>query len=188
MSYIIKNFRFVQYLFLPKNLSDNEELVMKISDVILVITATATALMAGIFFAFSCAVNLGLARLPDSQYVGAMQSINRRIQNPVFFAAFFGEPILLPPSVFLHYGQPLSMRFWFLLAATIIYLIGTFGVTMFGNVPLNNALDRFDLESAAEAEIALQRTNFETRWNNLNTIRTVSSTLAVILVAIACLM
>jgi len=74
-----------------------------------------------------------------------------------------------------------------LLAATIIYLIGTFGVTIFGNVPLNNALDRFDLESATEEETALQRANFERRWNNLNTIRTVSSTLAIMLVIISCL-
>ena len=158
---------------------------MKISDAILVITATATALMAGIFFAFSCAVNLGLARLPDSQYVAAMQSINRRIQNPIFFAAFFGAPVLLPISTFLHYGQP--MRFSLLFAATVIYLIGTFGVTLFGNVPMNNTLDRFDLESASLKEIAAQRKNFERRWNNLNTVRAVSSTLAVILVVIACL-
>ena len=158
------------------------------ANILLVLTATTTALMAGLFYAFSCSVNLGLARLSNAEYISAMQSINRAIQNPIFFAAFLSAPILLPISTFLHYEQPLPVRFRYLLAATIIYLIGTFGVTMFGNVPLNNALDRFDLESAAEAEIALQRTNFETRWNNLNTIRTVSSTLAVILVAIACLM
>ncbi len=143
--------------------------------------------MAGLFYAFSCSVNLGLARLSNAEYISAMQSINRAIQNPIFFAAFFGAPILLPLSVFLHYGQPLSVRFWFLLAATIIYLIGTFGVTIFGNVPLNNTLDRFDLQAASEAEIALQRGYFEGRWNNLNTIRTVSSTLAMILVIIGCL-
>jgi len=130
--------------------------------------------MAGLFYAFSCSVNLGLARLPNAEYVSAMQSINRAIQNPVFFAAFFGAPILLPLSVFLHYEQPLTMRFWFLLAATIIYLIGTFGVTIFGNVPLNNTLDRFNLQSASEEEIAVQRDNFEGQWNNLNTVRTVS--------------
>lgn len=141
--------------------------------------------MAGLFYAFSCAVNLGLARLSNAEYVSAMQSINRAIQNPVFFAAFFGAPILLLLSTFLHYGQ--SMRFRFLLAATVIYLIGTFGVTVFGNVPLNNTLDRFKLKSASEEEIALQRANFRGRWNNLNTIRTVSSTLAVILLLIACL-
>jgi uncharacterized membrane protein len=116
-----------------------------------------------------------------------MQSINRAIQNPVFFAAFFGAPILLLLSVFLHYTQPLPAQFWFLLAATIIYLTGTFGVTVSGNVPLNNTLDRFDLQKSSEAEIAVQRNHFEARWNNLNTIRAVSSTLALILIVIACL-
>ncbi len=137
-----------------------------LTNIILVITAKTTALMAGLFYAFSCSVNLGLARLSNAEYISAMQSINRAIQNPVFFAAFFGAPILLPLSVFLHYGQPLSMRFLFLLAATIIYLVGTFGVTVFGNVPLNNILDRFDLQAASEDEMALQRANFERRWNN----------------------
>jgi len=150
-------------------------------------TATTTALMAGLFYAFSCSVNLGLARLSNAEYISAMQSINRAIQNPIFFAAFFGAPILLPLSVFLHYGQPLSVRFWFLLAATIIYLLGTFCVTIFGNVPLNNTLDRFNLQSASEEEIAVQRADFEGQWNNLNTVRTISSTLAIMLIIIACL-
>jgi uncharacterized membrane protein len=156
-------------------------------NIVLVMTAVTTALMAGLFYAFSCSVNLGLARLSNAEYVSAMQSINRAIQNPVFFAAFFGAPILLPLSVVLHYGQPLPVRFWILLAATIIYLIGTFGVTVFGNVPLNNTLNNFDLQKASEDEIAIQRINFEIRWNNLNTIRTISSTVAIALLAIACL-
>lgn len=158
---------------------------MTVQNIILVAAATATALMAGLFYAFSCAVNLGLARLSNAEYVSAMQSINRAIQNPIFFAAFFGAPILLLLITFLHYGQ--STRFWFLLVATAIYLIGVFGVTIFGNVPLNNALDRFNLELASEEETALQRANFEGRWNSLNTIRTVTSTLALTFIVIACL-
>ena len=157
---------------------------MTFANILLVITATTTALMAGLFYAWSCSVMLGFARLSNREFVSAMQATNRAIQNPVFFAAFFGAPLLLPISTFLHYGQ---VRFWFLLAATIIYLIGTFGVTVFGNVPLNNTLERFSLKSATEEEIAAQRANFERRWNNLNTIRTVSSTLAVVFVIIACL-
>jgi len=158
-----------------------------LTNILLIMTATTTALMAGLFYAFSCSVNLGLARLSNAEYISAMQSINRAIQNPIFFAAFFGAPILLPLSVFLHYGQPLSVRFWFLLAATIIYLLGTFCVTIFGNVPLNNTLDRFNLQSASEEEIAVQRADFEEQWNNLNTVRTISSTLAIMLIIIACL-
>lgn len=153
--------------------------------ILLVLTATATGLMAGLFFAFSCAVNLGLARLSNAEYAAAMKSINRRIQNPGFFAAFFGAPLFLIISTILHCNQ--SPHLWLLLAATVVYFIGTLSVTIFGNVPMNNALDRFDLESATDAEIAAQRANFEIRWDNLNTIRAVSSTLALILVVIACL-
>jgi uncharacterized membrane protein len=155
------------------------------ANIILVITATMTALMAGLFYAWSCSVMLGFASLKDREFVAAMQATNRAIQNPVFFAAFLGAPLFLPVSTFLNYAA--APRFALLLAASVIYLTGTFGVTIFGNVPLNNTLERFDLESATDEETARQRTNFERRWNNLNTIRTVSSTLAVILVIIACL-
>ena len=156
-----------------------------ILNILLVITATFTALMAGLFYAWSCSVMLGFARLSDREFISVMQKTNRAIQNPVFFAAFFGAPIFLLISTVLHYYQ--SPRFALLLAATVIYTIGTFGVTIFGNVPMNNILDRFNLESATDEEIAQQRANFERRWNNLNHIRTVSSTIAVILVVIACL-
>jgi uncharacterized membrane protein len=144
-----------------------------------------TALMAGLFFAWSCSVMLGFARLSNREFVAAMQATNRAIQNAVFFAAFFGAPIFLLISTFWFYGE--GQRFILLLAASLIYLSGTFGVTVFGNVPLNNALDRFNLASASEEEIAQARANFENRWNNLNTIRTVSSTVSLILVVIACL-
>lgn len=158
---------------------------MTTADIVLLVAATLTALMAGLFFAFSCAVMPGLARLSDREFVAAMQAINRRIQNPVFFTVFFGAPVFLVLSVFLHYGQ--MPRFWFVLAACMIFLTGTFAVTVFGNVPLNNRLDRVDLLAAADAETALQRASFETRWNNLNTIRAAASTLSVILLLIACL-
>ena len=69
---------------------------MKVANIILIITATLSALVAGLFFAWSVSVTLGLARVSDSEYVSAMQSINRAIQNPAFFTAFFGAQILLP--------------------------------------------------------------------------------------------
>lgn len=158
---------------------------MTLADTILLLTAVATALMAGLFYAWSISVMPGFARLTDKEFVSSMQATNRAIQNPLFFAAFFGAPVLLPLSAFLHYGR--SPHFLLLLAASFIYITGNFAVTMFGNVPLNNTLDRFDSETAVLEEITHQRANFERRWNNLNTIRTVSTTLALILVLIACL-
>jgi uncharacterized membrane protein len=159
--------------------------MLTVANFILVLTATLTALMAGLFFAWSCSVMPGFARLSDKEFVSAMQAMNRAIQNPVFFAAFFGAPIFLVISTVLHYGE--SVRFALLSAAAIVYLTGNFGVTIFGNVPLNNTLDRFDLKSATDEEIARQRANFERRWSNLNHSRAVASSVAVILIVIACL-
>ncbi|MBC7919850.1 MAG: DUF1772 domain-containing protein [Ferruginibacter sp.] len=150
-------------------------------------TATTTALIAGLFYAYSCSVNPGLNRLSDTAYLTAMQSINRAILNPVFFAVFSGAALLLPLSTYVHFAQPAPERFWFLLAATIVYLVGAVGVTIVGNVPLNEILDAFNLQSASVSEIAAQRIAFEVPWNRLHTVRTIASTLAIILVITACL-
>lgn len=158
---------------------------MKVENIILVITATLTALSAGLFYAWSCSVMLGFTRLANREFVSVMQKTNRAIQNPVFFASFFGAPIFLILSTVFHYGQ--TPRFTLLLASRLIYVIGNFGVTVFGNVPMNNALDSFNLESATDEDIAQQRANFELRWTNLNHIRAVASTLALILLIIVCL-
>ena len=98
---------------------------------------------------------------------------------------FFGAPLFLVISTVLHYGE--SARFPLLLAAAIVHIAGVFAVTIFGNVPLNNALERLELKIAAEDEVKSARANFETRWNILNHIRAFSATLAFILIALACL-
>lgn len=157
------------------------------SNIVLILAATATALMTGLFYAWSCSVTIGIARLPDPEYMAAMQAMNDAILNPVFFAGFLGAAILLPVSTFMHYTQPASARFWLLLGATAVYLVGVFGVTFFGNVPLNDALKNFNLHTASLQEITAQRVKFEAPWNKLNTVRTVAATLAIVLVIIACL-
>lgn len=156
-------------------------------NIILALTGTATALIAGLFYSWSCSVVLGFARLPDAAYIEAFQQTNRAILNPVFFATFIGTLLLLPLSTYLHYTPHPSMRFWLLLAASVIYAVGTFGVTMAGNVPMNDLLDKFDLKNASAEAIALARKNFESRWNSLNIVRAITSTLSVLLVIIACL-
>jgi len=156
------------------------------ANTILIITATATGLIAGLFYAYTCSVNIGLGRLPDKEYLAAMQSINKAILNPLFFASFLGTLLLLPLSTWLNYEQPLSTRFLLLLTAAIIYTIGVFGVTMFGNVPLNDALAGFDLEHASVKSIFDQRLQFERPWLLLHQLRTIASVVCLILVIIGC--
>lgn len=160
---------------------------MTIANVFLVATTLCVGLMAGLFYSYSCSVVPGLGALSNTEYISAMQSINRAIQNPVFFIIFFGSLILLPICSYMKYSHPISTQFWLVIAATVIYISGCFAITIFGNIPLNNSLDKFDLAHQSPDAITLQRTLFESRWNNLNIIRTLSSLLSFILLVIACI-
>ncbi|MCJ7935788.1 MAG: DUF1772 domain-containing protein [Chryseobacterium sp.] len=152
---------------------------------LLLITAVLTALIGGLFYAYSCSVVLGLGKLSDTEYIKAMQSINREILNPVFFMSFIGTAVLLPVSTFVFRGQ--QPVFIFLLLATLAYLIGVFGVTAVGNVPMNDMLDRFDISGSTADAIRQMRESFENKWNFLNNIRSLFSVVSIALVVCACI-
>lgn len=158
---------------------------MKMTTVLLIITAVLAALIAGLFYAYSCSVVLGLGKLSDAEYLKAMQNINREILNPVFFISFIGTAIFLPVSAFFLRGE--HPVFIFLLLATLAYLIGVFGVTVAGNVPMNDQLDQFDISGSAAEAIRQMRDSFESRWNFLNNIRTVFSVISITLTVCACI-
>ncbi|MFL5746147.1 MAG: DUF1772 domain-containing protein [Niastella sp.] len=158
---------------------------MSFANITLLATAFTTALIAGLFYAWSCSVIPGLGKLTDANYLSAMQSMNREILNPVFFMSFMGTLFLLPLTTWLLYNPSAPLRFYLLLGATIAYGIGTFGVTIFGNVPLNNALDAFHLQSASPEALSQQRALFEKPWNQLHAIRTIANAIALILVLLA---
>jgi uncharacterized membrane protein len=160
-------------------------MIFSFNTIVLLLAALATALMAGLFYNWTTAITTGLHKLPDREYIAAMQSINRAIQNPVFFLSFFGAAVLLPLCSYLNYKPPLSIKFYFLLGAAILYLAGVMGVTIAGNIPLNEALDKFDLTNASAVEIAKQRLAFEGKWNSLNIIRTISSFISLLLILIS---
>lgn len=144
--------------------------------IILLITTLLTSLISGFFYAYSCSVNPGLARLTDTEYIRAMQSINRAVLNPVFFASFFGTLLLLPVSCWMWFmTEGLSTGFYLLLAASTFYIVGVLGVTGLGNVPLNESLDKFNINVATPQEISAQRTMFEAPWNRYHNVRTWSN-------------
>lgn len=138
-----------------------------------------TGLSAGLFYAWSVSVIPGTRKIIDTTYLESMQSINRAILNPAFYLTFIGSPIALAISAVQHYKS--GTIFWFLLAATLLYFVGTFGVTAFGNVPLNDALDALDLVELNDTEKNKFRTAYEKKWNRFHWIRTVFSLLAFII-------
>lgn len=146
-------------------------------------TVLFNALSAGLFFAWSVSVILGTKKIGHLTYLETMQSINREILNPLFFIVFFGSLISLVISTYLQLNN--KTIFILVLASTIIYLIGTFGVTAFGNVPLNNKLEALNITKLNLTEIKDFRIYYESAWNHFHHIRTISSIISFILLLTA---
>lgn len=142
----------------------------------------ATGLAAGVFYAYATSVMLALDRLPPQQAIDVMRTINLVILNPVFFASFLGAAVLLPAAALLAWLSGLAMSAALLLGASLAYGLGTFGVTVAVNVPLNEALGRLPPSSAAPAT---DWAAFAGRWNLGNRIRAAFGVLAMLLTGLA---
>jgi len=144
-----------------------------------------TGLSAGLFYAWEVSVIPGTRRIPDRSYLETMQSINRAILNPAFFVVFFGSLLFLLVNSYLQYKEAVNLSFWIIAGATITYLIGTLGVTVMGNVPMNEALDAVNLNDLKSVELHHTRMAYEGKWNQWHSVRTVFSVLAFILSILA---
>ena len=145
-------------------------------------SALGCGLMAGVFFAFSTFVMNALARLQPKQGISAMQSINITAINPLFMGIFLGTTaacVFLAGSSLLNWYQPHAV---FLLIGSLFYLVGTLGVTILCNVPLNDALAIADSDSANGASLWA---SYLTNWTMWNHIRTISALLAAAAITIA---
>ncbi|MDA8972717.1 DUF1772 domain-containing protein [Saprospiraceae bacterium] len=158
---------------------------MKTETIILATAILLTGLMAGIFFTWSNAVKPGIGKLSDLEYLRALQSMNRVILNKAFIGIFLGAVIAVALVPIFHFKLSPDNIFWILILALVTYWIGVFGITVFGNIPLNEILDKINLESIALEEIKALRTSTEVKWNNLNLIRSISSGLTFALLIIS---
>jgi uncharacterized membrane protein len=139
-------------------------------------------LIAGVFFAFSTFVMKALAQQPPAQGIAAMQSINITVINPLFMTAFLGTAaicLFLTISSLLKWHQPAA---FYLLIGSLLYLVGTFFVTIAFNVPLNNALAIVKPDSPEGANLWARYLNDWTLWNH---VRTIAALVAAALFAIA---
>ncbi len=145
----------------------------------LIASLVGTALVGGLLYAFSVCIMKALSKVPSEEGIRVMQTINRVILNPVFFASFLGTGLL---SVFnllaglLGFGGdwPASLA-----AASVIYLVGVFLVTAAGNVPMNNKLD-----AIAPGEGNEYWQVYLINWTRLNHFRVTASALSVLLYGI----
>lgn len=151
------------------------------SMVVLAAALVSNGLLAGTFFAFSCAIVPGLRRVDDRTYVTAFRGINRAILNPWFLTVFLAAPLFAVAAVVF---RPDGAGIWWPIAGAVA-AIATFLITAVVNVPLNQRLDAAEVQT--DAAMAAARLGFERRWNTAHLIRTLTSVGSVVFLVLAVL-
>ncbi len=131
----------------------------------------ATGLAAGVFYTFQVSIINALKEVNDDAYVATFQAINRRIQNPGFAVTFVGAPVLTVTALATWWGEdgPTVAT----IATGLTLQIASLAITVVGNVPLNQELNRAGPVSGVQATSVRQQ--FERQWNRLHAIRTFAS-------------
>lgn len=136
----------------------------------------------GFFYAWLCSAMWGLDEIDPRMAITAMQAINARVQNVVFFPAFFLTPAALAvAAIFLAMQGFRQVALWFV-AATIVYIVLGMGVTLFGNVPMNEKLAATPVPDDLEQARAIWQ-DYSRKWQQWNLIRTIGSGLSLALAA-----
>ena len=141
-----------------------------------------TALIGGIFFAFSNFVMKALERVPASEGMLVMQTINVTVLNRGFLGVFMGTAavsLILAIAAIVGWTSAHSP---YLLGGAVSYIGGTWLVTAFGNVPLNNELAATEADKPDSSKMW---DSYLDRWTSLNSRRTGAALLAAILFSIA---
>lgn len=149
--------------------------------ILTLLAAVGSGLMAGVFFAFSTFVMRALARLPETQGIAAMQSINVAVINPIFLGVFLGTAAACGAAIvmaLIHWNRPGA---GYIIAGAAFYLVGTFLVTILFNVPLNDSLAAV---TPGDAESARQWASYVSNWTAWNHVRTAGATIAMILLSV----
>ncbi|MEM7461193.1 MAG: anthrone oxygenase family protein [Pseudomonadota bacterium] len=148
---------------------------------LLEVTIVAYAVVGGVVIAFSDFIMRSLAQTNHGDRT--MQVINREVFRWVFMTLFIG---LAPVSLGIAaYGMLVmgGVAGKLIMLAGLTYLIGCFGVTIWRNVPMNNALA--NLEAGTRAATTYWEETYVPRWTFWNSVRATACIAAAALLLIA---
>lgn len=154
---------------------------MEFFEIILIVATLLCSLVAGFLFAFAVVVMPGIGKLDSRGFVRAFQVIDGVIQGnqPLFIFVWLGSIIALPTAILISFSELNVAGRVIACVAGVVYFLGVQGPTVAVNIPLNNQLQKIDLDSIDDTALQSAREQFESTWNRWNVIRAVLASVAV---------
>ena len=148
---------------------------MEIFDLLLILSILSCSLVTGFIFTYAVVVMPGLSQLNDKEFLKAFQVTDAVIQNkqPIFMVTWVSSivsvlSLILTSIIYIGLSET-----WLIVLVTMIYLLGVQGVTIFIHLPLNNRIQKLNLEKLKDENLRKERLNFENKWNFFNNVRTI---------------
>jgi uncharacterized membrane protein len=138
-------------------------------------TAIGCAAIGGVYLAFSAVIMTALGSLDRPAGIEAMQAVNAVILRSPFMPLFFGTTLasgVLAAIAVATWSAPGS---GWLLAASLLHLVGMFGVTAAFNVPLNHALAAVSATAPEAGAVWARYLGTWTAWNHLRTVASLAA-------------
>lgn len=133
------------------------------------LAALGCGLIAGVFFAFSTFVMKALARLPAAEGIAAMQSVNIVVLRSWFMAVFMGTAAICVLTLIYSLFRLHEPGAIYLVVGSVLYLLGSFLVTIVFNVPRNEALTSVVPTDPNSARLWSGYVTGWTAWNHVRT-------------------
>ena len=140
----------------------------------LLVSTLLCALVTGFIFTYAVVVMPGFAKLDDRDFIRAFQVTDGVIQNnqPLFMLAWVGSIVSVVATMILGFIELHGIERWTVIAIGFVYLMGVQGITILIHLPLNNRLQRLEIDEMDPESLSKEHNKFETRWNYFNNIRT----------------
>ena len=143
-------------------------------DIALVFAVLTCSLVTGFIFTYAVVVMPGFSKLEDKEFLRAFQVTDGVIQNnqPLFMLTWVGSIISVLSVMAISTLSLGVSEAWIIFVVGLIYLLGVQGITVSIHLPLNNYIQKIDINDMNNQSLNEERTNFEMRWNYFNKIRT----------------
>ena len=117
----------------------------------------------------------GFSKLNDKDFIRAFQVTDNIIQNnqPLFMLIWIGSILSVISTIVFSIFNINTDYSIFIIATGFFYLIGVQGLTISIHIPLNNNIQKIDVDKEDELKLNEVRKEFEIKWNYYNRIRTV---------------
>ena len=161
---------------------------MEFFNFFLFLSILSCSLVTGFIFTYAVVVMPGLSTLSDKEFLKAFQVTDGVIQNkrPIFMLIWVGSIVSVLSLILISIVYVGLSETWLVVLVALIYLMGVQGITILIHLPLNNQIQKLNLEKLNDENLKNERLNFENKWNFFNNIRTtiaffVSLTLLILL-------